>query len=357
MAYTTINKSTDYFNTVLYTGNGGTQNITGVGFQPDFIWGKTRADNAGSGQTDHILTDVVRGAGKNIFSDRDVSERTNANRHSGFLTDGFSVGNDGQVNTNSNTYVAWNWKAGGSGSANTAGYTASTVSANTTAGFSIVKWTGTGSATTVGHGLGVAPTWIMVKNLADDNDWFVYTKAIGYFMSNPDPETDYLKLNQINGRQDEINAWNDTSPTSNVFTVGSASNVNGSSDPMIAYCFTDKPGYCDIGHYYGNGAGSSDGAFVYTGFKPKFVMIKIITENNNWNMIDNKRPGFNEIDQRLFPNLDNAEQDGTCALDFLSNGFKARNNNDNYNKSNASYVYLAFGQTIVGSNNIPATAR
>jgi len=351
MAYTTINKSTTYFNTKLYTATGNDNlAITGVGFQPDLTWIKER-----SSTSSHALWDVVRGVTKKVESDNDQAEGTDATGLKSFDSDGFTLGTSAQVNHSGVTNVAWNWKAGGAGSANSDGATASTVSANTTAGFSIVKWTGTGSATTVGHGLGVAPTWIMVKNLADANDWFVYTKAIGYTMTSPDPETDYLKLNQINGRQDEINAWNDTAPTSTVFTVGSASNVNGSSDPMIAYCYTDKTGYCKIGTYLGNG--SADGAFVYTGFKPEFVIVKVTSTDNNWNMFDSKRPGYNEIDQRLFPNLSNAEQDGTCALDFLSNGFKTRNNNDNYNGSGVTYVYMAFGQTIVGSNNIPATAR
>jgi|9_EtaG_2_1085328.scaffolds.fasta_scaffold00054_14 hypothetical protein len=352
MAYTTINKSTEHFNTKTWTGTGDyTTAITGVGFQPDWVWVKNR--DVGD---DHMLFDAVRGVTKRLFSNADTAEGTDAQTLTSFDSDGFTTGTSRATGGDSgNKMVAWNWKAGGAGSANTAGNTNSTVSVNTTAGFSIVKWTGTGSATTVGHGLGVAPTWIIVKNLADANDWFVYTKAIGYSMSNPDPETDYLKLNQINGRADDANAWNDTAPTNQVFSVGSASNVNGSSDPMIAYCFTDKTGYCKVGSYYGNG--NANGTFIYTGFKPAFVITKKTSGNDEWNINDTTRDSYgNPLDANLLANTSAAETDHD-RFDAVSNGFKMRTDSGQYNASGSTYIYMAFGQSLVGSNNVPCTAR
>ena len=352
MAYTTINKHTDHFNTKLYTGNGSTQSITGVGFQPDLIWLKNRS------QYSHFWHDVLRGVTKEIYSDSDSSEGTRANGLTAFDSDGFTVGNNNGHNANSETFASWNWKAGGSGSANSNGATASTVSANTTAGFSIVKWTGTGSATTVGHGLGAAPTMIWVKNLADANDWFVYSKAWGYLMSNPDPETDYLKLNQINGRADDASAWNDTAPTATVFSVGNASNSNGSSDPMIAYCFRDIPGYSKIGAYSGNN--SSSGVFVYTGFKPAFIIFKRTDANADWRVYDNKRYG-NSVNDKFYylePNTTDAEgtTDSGGNWDMLSNGFRFYTSESEIN-GGGDYMYYAVGQSLVGTNNVPCTAR
>jgi len=353
MAYTTINKHTDHFNTKLYTGNGGTQSITGVGFQPDWVWTKYRNDTYG-----HRLMDSVRGATKEIYSNNDGAETTTATGLTSFDSDGFTLGSSSGVNHNTGTYVSWNWKAGGSSSANSNGATASTVSANTTAGFSIVKWTGTGSATTVGHGLGAAPTMIIVKNLADANDWFVYSKGWGYLMSNPDPETDYVKFNQINGRADDASAWNDTAPTATVFSVGNASNSNGSSDPMIAYCFRDIPGYSKIGAYSGNN--SSSGVFVYTGFKPAFIMFKRTDSNADWRVYDNKRYGNSVNDKFYYLEPNTSDTEGTTDSggnwDMLSNGFRFYTSESEIN-GGGDYIYYAVGQSLVGTNNVPCTAR
>ena len=348
-----IDKPSLHFNTKLYTGNGSSSRaLTGVNFQPDLIWLKNRS------QYSHFWHDVLRGVTKEIYSDSDSAEGTRSDGLLSFDSNGFTVGSNNGHNANSETFASWCFKAGGSGSSNSNGATASTVSANSTSKFSIVKWTGTGSATTVGHGLGVAPNTIFIKNLADANDWFVYSSAMGFEMTTPDPETDYMKLNQTNARTDDASAFNDTAPTSTVFSVGNASNTNGSSDPMIAYCFSDLKGYCKSGGYTGNQ--NANGPFVYTGFKPAFVIIKAINyASQNWNVYDNKRPGYNVNANHLYVNTNGAEiTNGANQIDLLSNGFKCRATNDGSNRGSEYYMYVAIAENpIVGSNNIPATAR
>ena len=346
-----IDKPSLHFNTKLYTG--ANKSVTGVGFQPDWVWIKERDSGY------HSLFDVLRGTTEIISSNVNAAGHSVNDSLTSFDSDGFTLGADSSnyVGGSSQATVSWNWKAGGSGSANSNGATASTVSVNSTSKFSIVKWTGTGSATTVGHGLGVAPNTIFIKNLADANDWFVYSSAMGFEMTSPDPETDYMKLNETNARTDDANAFNDTAPTSSVFSVGSASNTNGSSDPMIAYCFSDLKGYCKSGGYTGNQ--NANGPFVYTGFKPAFIIIKAINyASQNWNMYDNKRPGYNVITNHVYANTSGAEiTSGANQIDFLSNGFKCRATNDGSNRGSEYYMYVAIAENpIVGSNNIPAVA-
>ena len=346
-----IDKPSLHFNTKLYTG--ANKSVTGVGFQPDWVWIKERDSGY------HSLFDVLRGTTEIISSNVNAAGHSVNDSLTSFDSDGFTLGADSSnyVGGSNQATVSWNWKAGGSGSANSDGATASTVSVNSTSKFSIVKWTGTGSATTVGHGLGVAPNTIFIKNLADANDWFVYSSAMGFEMTSPDPETDYMKLNETNARTDDASAFNDTAPTSTVFSVGNASNTNGSSDPMIAYCFSDLKGYCKSGGYTGNQ--NANGPFVYTGFKPAFIIIKAINyASQNWNMYDNKRPGYNVITNHVYANTSGAEiTSGANQIDFLSNGFKCRATNDGSNRGSEYYMYVAIAENpIVGSNNIPAVA-
>ena len=329
MAYTTIDNPFKFFNTVLYTGTGSSNALTGVGFQPDWVWIKQR-----SGTENHNIFDSVRTATKRISSNRTNAEDTQAQQLTAFGADGFTVGTDDGANKSSSTYAAWNWLAGGSASSNGDGSITSSVSANTTAGFSIVTYTGTGSNATVGHGLGVAPKMIIVKQRDEARNWPVYHKSLG--------ATKWVYLDLIDAVATATPMWNDTEPTSSVFSIGTYTEVNKSSGTYVAYCFAEKAGYSKFGSYSGNG--NADGAFIYTGFKPAFVMLKVSSTTNNWNMFDDKRPGINEIDQRLFPNLNSAEQDGTAGVDFLSNGFKFRNTNDNYNASSATYIYMAFAK-------------
>lgn len=346
MAYTTINKSTDYFNTLLYTGNGSYgHSITGVGFQPDFIWIKNRSTTHS-----HRLTDAVRGTDKSVSSDSSGAELSSVNLVGSFDSDGFTVDDDGALNGNGNNIVSWNWKANGAGSTNSDGATSSTVSANTTAGFSIVKYTGTGSQTTVGHGLGVVPDVMIIRNLSSTEDWSVYHSANGVGK--------YQALNTTEASSSNNNRFN-VAPTSSVFTVNTHHSVNKSGDNHIAYCFAGKTGYSKFGSYVGNGASSPNEPFVYMGFKPAMVIYKRASDGtNNWSIFDNKRDPDNEIEKQLNPNLNGAE--GTSGRgDFVSNGWKVGGGNSgSVNNSGSTYIYMAFAaEPLVGTNNIPATAR
>jgi len=341
MAYTTINKSTDYFNTKLYTGNGGTQSITGVGFQPDWLWLKKRNSSA-----NHFLFDAVRGASKELNSNNDEAEASPANYLSSFDSDGFTIGSDSDINGNSDTHASWNWKAGtGQGSSNTDGSINTTyTSANTTAGFSISTYTGTGSNATVGHGLGSVPKMIIVKRTNATDVWRVYHSSIG--------ATKHLVLNTTAVEATGSNVWNDTAPTSSVFSISTDSAVNASGATYVAYCFAEKTGYSQFGSYVGNS--STDGTFVYTGMKPSFVLLKKTNGTEAWLLMDNKRQGYNPENEYLVPNSNTVE--GTANhIDLLSNGFKLTTNGGGFNVGN--FIYMAFGQSIVGNNNVPATAR
>jgi len=348
MAYTTINKFTEHFNTVLYSGDDATtRNITGFGFQPDWIWNKAR-----NAAYNHYLIDAVRGSpGKVIISNLSNAEDNDSgfqNSFKGFISDGNTIGQVSgyEVNDSGVNYVQWGWKAGGTGSSNSDGSITSTVSANTTAGFSIVKYTGTGGAQTVGHGLGVAPKMIIVKNLDSSENWAVWHTVLG--------ENEYLGLNQTNGQATNSAIWNSTYPTSTVFSIGNNARTGGSNN-YVAYCFAEVTGFSKFGKYVGNG--NASGSFVYTGFKPKFVMYKRYSASgNDWVIVDSERPGYNVNNKELYPNLNSAEGT-TDLLDTLSNGFKLRRTHASANADGSSYLYMAFGQTLVGSNNTPATAR
>ena len=350
MSYTTINKSSDYFNTKLFTGTGSSNALTGVGFQPDWVWIKDRQDTH-----NHNLFDAVRGVTKRIYSDTSDAETTNAESLKSFDSDGFTLGTQTNVNQSGHTNVAWNWKAGGSGSANTDGTINSTVSVNTTAGFSIVKYTGTGANATVGHGLGAVPKMIIIKELNNATNWIVYHTGVGNGGS--------LQLNTTIGTDTDSTFWNSTTPTSSVFTLGSNGNSNGSSDNYIAYCFAEKAGYSKFGKYTGNG--NADGTFVYTGFKPAFLLLKKNSASGQqWYIYDDKRDGKNQGDgasgcnRSLRTNTTSAEEQASgYPMDILSNGFKWRGSSGEQNGSGDTYIYMAIGQSIVGSNNVPCTAR
>ncbi len=350
MAYTTINKSTDYFNTKLYTGNGSSSYaITGVGHQPDFVWIKKR-----DGTVNHLLHDSIRGVTKLLVSNTNAAEDTNTNILNSFDSDGFTVGSNSASNDNNGPFASWNWKANGSGSANTDGSISSTVSANTTSGFSIVSYTGNStSGATVGHGLGVVPKMIIMKNLdstgASAEHWLVYHESVG--------NTKGLYLNLTNAEDTSAAFFNNTSPTSSVFTLGNGDKPNKNGQGQIAYCFADVQGFSKFGSYVGNG--STDGTFVYTGFKPAFVMWKISSSAGNWQMQDTVREPFNDGTRNaLFPDSSEAEAVDTSGCDFLSNGFKLRNAGSGNNSSGSSYIYMAFAEApIVATNGVTAKAR
>ena len=338
MAYINFDPQ-DYFNIVLYTGNGSTNAITGVGFQPDMCWWKMR-----SGIEEHALGDAVRGATKIVKTNAPDAQATSSSYFSSFDSDGFTLGGDSKTNSNGSTYASWNWKANGAGVSNTDGSTSSTVSANTTAGISIVKWTPSGSAETFGHGLGSVPKMILTKNLGASQGWFTYHHIIG--------NTKYLLLNSDAAPATDSTAWNNTTPTSSVFSVGSQF---GGSD-YVAYCFAEKKGFSKFGSYTGNG--NADGPFIYTGFKPAFVIHKRTdVAGYYWQIWDNKRDSFNVVDLGLNANTTVAEYTETFG-DFVSNGFKITGTNTNKNEAGGTYIYIAFAENpLVNSLGNPANAR
>jgi len=357
MAYTTINKGSSYFNTVLYTGNGSARTITGVGFQPDWVWVKDRTS-----ANYHYLYDVVRGNNLNLFTN-DASAEVNitTGQNGGGVgsqaSDGFTivagVVNTNNVNTNTNLYASWNWLANGAGVSNTAGSITSTVSANTTAGFSIVKFTGNGTGgATIGHGLGKKPNVIIMKSYENGQQWASYWSALG--------ATKNMRFNTTGAESTTSTRWNNTEPTSTLFTVGDDGEVNTSGDDQIAYCFAEVKGYSKFGSYTGNNA--NDGPFIYTGFKPAFILVKTTNTTQFWTLTDNKRDPFNMVTLGISPNSDNSESTfntnrGNPNMDFVSNGFKIRTDNSGVNGTN-SFIYMAFAENpFVTSTQIPTTAR
>jgi len=340
MAYTTIKKPSDYFNTKLYDGTGSVANVTGVGFQPDFTWIKRRNDTRS-----HFVTDVVRGAGKQLKTNLSGAETTYSGYLNAFISDGFTLGTDGDSNDTGGTYASWNWLASNTTASNTDGSITSTVSANTTSGFSIVKWTGTGANATIGHGLGAVPKMIIAKRLSNTEDWTIYHTSLG--------ATNKIDLNNSGTSAAVSNIWNNTTPTNSLFYVGDHGRVNGSGDTYIAYCFAEVKGFSKFSSYTGAG---SNLPFIYTGFKPAFIIEKRTDTTAVWGMYDNKRTNsFNPQDGGLAPDLNVAEFTD-IDIDFLSNGFKIRDADATINASGGTYIYMAFAEEpLVGDN--PATAR
>lgn len=322
---TASSQANKYMNIALYTGTGSSQSITGLGFQPDWTWIKGR-----SGATDHGLYDAVRGVQKQLESNNTDSETTETTGLTAFGSDGFTVGALAQLNTSSATYVGWQWRASNATAVtNTAGSITSTVSASTTAGFSVVSYTASSSASTIGHGLGVAPSMIIQKNRDAVSDWGVYHISIG--------ATKFLKLNDTAAEATNSIPWNDTTPTSTVFSIGTGYT---SGNNYVAYCFAQVAGYSAFGSYTGNG--STDGPFIFTGFRPRFVMFKRTDAVEQWAIRDTARDTYNATELELFPNLSNAEEDNNLGIDLLSNGFKIRNSANRYNASSGTYIYMAF---------------
>ena len=324
----------DYFNTVLYTGNGATTHaISGVGFQPDWVWGKVR-----SKANTHWLFDSVRGATEQIESDTTSAESTQGTMLKTFDSDGFSMGNDGPGNENTQTFVAWNWKAGtafsNDASSTGVGSLDSTGSVSADTGFSIISYTGNAtSGATVAHGLSSAPQLLLIKNRATDGrNWE------SYFTNPLDGSFDYIYLN-LTAAKGNMTVAN---PTTSVFTLGGGGDSNAAV-ATIAYCFHSVDGFSKFGGYTGNG--NADGTFVYTGFRPAFVLIKSISAVESWNLFDTARDPSNLTTQNLNPNVNNAESDassGARALDILSNGFKLRGANSAVNSG--TFIYMAFAE-------------
>ena len=344
MAYSSITKPSLHFNTKTYSGTTNSSDaLTGIGFQPDLVWLKSRSNAAW-----HIWTDSVRGVDSQIYSNSNSVAGSLTNYLESFDSDGFTINNNTDINGSGKTFVGWSWKGGNSaGSSNTDGDITSTVSVNTTAGFSICKWSGSGSAGTIGHGLGAVPKMIIAKRIIGGvRNFPIYHSALG--------NDKKMYLNDSQAESSSTN-WNSTTPTNQVFSIGSADDINGSGSTYIAYCFAEKKGYSKFGSYTGNG--NADGTFIYTGFKPAFFLAKETT-TSNWFIKDNKRlTSFNPSNGHLYPNLNNVEED-YADFDFLSNGIKIRHNGTDVNESGVTYIYMAFAEApLVGSNNVPCTAR
>ena len=353
MAYSTISKPSLHFTTKLYTGNGSTNAVTGVGFAPDWVWQKRRDGNNG-----HVLFDKVRGATKILQSNNGAAQLTS---NSGYDTvsldsDGFTLAAPSQVggiNANGSSCVAWNWKAGGAGSANTDGTINTTkTSANTTSGFSIIQYAGTGSSGTIGHGLSATPRLCIFKEIDGGESWRVWHRAA------PNYSTKALSLNGTEVEFSQTN-WIGTVDNS-IITIGSDSSINTNGNNYICYAFAEKAGFSKFGSYVGNG--NAEGPFIYTGFKPAFVIFKKASGSaNDWYVVDSERSPNNVSIKYINANLSNAEVTSSAQeRDLLSNGFKIRNSNNGLNTNGETYVYIAFAEEPLVANvgaSIPATAK
>jgi len=356
MAYTTIDDGSAHFQTALYSSDSSSVTVTNDGnsdLQPDWIWIKVR-----NGTNNHNTFDTSRGVANRLKPNTNDAE--DGSSGVSVSSDGFATGTSlGDINntSGSNTYVAWQWKAnGGTTTTNDASSTGvgsidSVYQANTTAGFSIVTWTGTGSAGTIAHGLGATPQVVILKSRDNAHDWFVAHNSM-----HSTPWEKYLRLHETGAVADDV-IWNDTAPTSTVFSVGSYDSTNGNNVKLVAYCFAEKQGYSKFGGYTGNG--NANGTFVYTGFKPAWILVKRTDSTNGWFLMDNKRSPFNLTNDYLRPNASDAEGEAANSVwDTLSNGFKLRGSGADVNADGSLFVYMAFAESpFVSSEGVPTTAR
>ena len=346
MAYTNIDDPSAYFQTALYTGNSSNgfviTNDGNSDLQPDLVWIKKRSGNA-----DHPITDSNRGTSTQVYANLTYQDDP-VSGVTAFNTDGFTLGSNGESNLSGSTFAAWQWKAnGGTTSSNTDGTITSTVQANTDAGFNIVTYTGNGANSNFGHGMGEQPDMVFVKNRTSAASWCVWHKDL--------TSSYYLQLNTNISQQ--TGPWDGLDPNSGVVFVYSGGLVNASGSDYVAYIFKGKQGYSKFGSYVGNG--SADGTFVYTGFKPAFVIVKKSSGTGNWLVYDSTRGAFNLNDEYVYANEASAEAtSSTSGYDFLSNGFKTRNTYNDGNVSGQTYIYMAFAENpFTTSTGIPTTAR
>ena len=344
MAYSAISKSSSYMNTVLYTGDGSGATVSGVGFQPDLNWTKSRSNTL-----NHAVTDAARGVQITIYPNLNSASDDVTNGLTAFNADGYVHGDHSLWATNSATYASWNWKAGTTSGLTGGTITPSAYSFSTTSGLSIIKWAGTGSTGTIPHGLGAVPRMIIVKDNTVGYDWRVYHASMG--------NGRIIRLNTT-GAEDTGTYWNNTTPTSTVFSVAGGVGTNDSGSTMVAYCFADVKGFSKFGEYKANDV--IDGPFIYTGFQPAWIMIKEYdVSGNHWHIYDNKREGYNEANDYLEADDTTAEQ-SDVKIDMLSNGFKIRSTGNDVNEGTYSYIYAAFAAEPLVANvgtSIPATAR
>ena len=352
MPYTTVDNPELYFQAKAWTGTGNEIAITFDGsenMEPDWVWLKKRNASA-----IHVAHDSVRGATKRLIPNSSDAETTQAQYVKSFDSNGITFGTDTDVNNSGSPAILWGWKAGTSftndASATGIGSIDSSGSVSNTAGFSIVSYTGTGGTETIKHGLSSKPAVILVKKRSGAANWYMY-----HHKNTSAPETDFLVLNSTAATSDNANNWNDTQPTSSVFSVGASGTTNPSGGTMIAYCFAEKKGYSKFGSYKGNG--SSDGTNVFLGFKPAVLIYKNTSQSDEWFIHDNKRQGFNDDNEYLFPSSTQAE--GTAnRIRFTSNGFKTLDSDKGVNASGDVYVYMAFAESpSTNSSGIPNNAR
>ena len=333
MAYTDIDDPSAYFQTKLYTGNGGTNAITFDGnsdLQPDWVWIKNRTLSGGYA---HNLFDSVRGTNKKLVTNDTRAETSETNGLNSFNSDGFTLGEDSgteEVNRDGGVQVSWNWKK------------------SADAGFDIVSYTGNATARTISHSLSAVPAWMIIKCRSESgHSWKVYHKSIG--------ATKTLALQNTGAPDDDANYHGDTEPTSSVFTIGSNGDVNDDGETFIAFLFAEKKGFSKFGSYIGNG--NADGPFIYLGFKPAFLMVKLTSGADDWQILDTKRSPHNIVGGYMRPNS-NAVTTNNDVIDFLSNGFKLRTSAGSWNPSGGTFIYMAFAeQPFVTSTGVPATAR
>ena len=358
-AYTTIDDPSAYFQTALYTGNAGYNTITNDGnsdLAPDLIWGKCRSTSK-----THFLYDTTRGAEKRIESDNTGSEDTSTNGVLNFYTDGFRLGSGNTENDNNETYVAWQWKAnGGTTSSNTDGDLTSTVQFNSTAGFSIITYTGKSpiEPLDVGHGMGEVPDMFIIKNRSGSRLWAMYHKEL----TSP-AQNRYLILNDHQyGELANSTVFRYEAPTTTIIKTGENAAVNQPNENFVVYAWKERQGFSKFGKYFGGGSGVRP--FIYTGFKPAWVMIRNISSASNWEMFDIKRNPANVANLKLGANLSVAENGSDLGstsqnnIDILSNGFKMRTSSTDTNASGDTYIYIAFAENpFVTSTGVPATAR
>ena len=346
LAAPTIANGAGYMAATTYTGTGASLSVTNTvgstSFQPDLVWIKSR-----SAATNNNLFDAIRGTTNYLISNSTAANASNANTLTAFNSNGFTVGTDASsigVNVNTATYVGWQWLAGaGTTSSNTNGSITSTVCVNTTSGFSVVTYTGTGANATVGLGLGVAPSMVITKQrtAASTTNWATWHTSIA--------NTNYLLLNTTAASTAGATYWNSTTPTSSVFSIGTASDTNTNTGTYVAYCFTPIAGYSAFGSYTGNG--STDGPFVYCGFRPRFVLLKRTDVVNDWQIYDTGINTYNAATNWLYPDVSNAAGTSGVDIDIVSNGFKPRNANAIDNASSGTYIYAAFAENPFNYSN------
>ena len=357
MAYTTIDDPSAYFQVKTFTGNATDDtaytNDGNSDLQADMLWVKNR-----DAVVDHVIFDSTRGVTKNLRVNETDAESTNSNYLKSFDSDGFTMGTSNRVNGNTNGMVAWQWKCnGGTTTTNDASSTGvgsedSVYQVNTTAGFSIVTYGVLSNGGTIAHGLGAVPSTIWIKSRTGGNrNWCIYHHRL-----TSAPETDFLSFDQNVATQDAT-VWNDTAPTSTVFSVSGDGKV-GTDETYVAYCFTEIKGYSKFGSYVGNA--NSEGPFVYTGFRPKTVLVKNTATTNSWNLMDSSRGGPNTMDHAIYPNSDAADSDSIAnwEIDFFSTGFKIRAHEGEMNGDGNSIIYMAWAEfPFVDSDGAPGTAR